>query len=123
MSESTGEDFPLPVSPSAVTLANVVSYDAENALSAKERELHQLLSSPHISAIIATHDKVANKEYPLQLAEDTMDAGKGSGFKANGPIRVVYLRKKEDPLVKKTGYIILLTSQSFYGFFPPRELL
>lgn len=94
MSEGTGENSPLPVSPAAVTLANVVCYDAETGSSEEERELHQLLSSPHLSSLLAAHDRVANKEYPLQSVADAEGEG-GS----QAPVRVIYVEKKQDPLV------------------------
>lgn len=67
-----------------------------SAVSREEQELCDLLTSPHISALLTTHDKVANKEYPLQsvVAKDT------SSPEMKGPIRIVYVKKKKDPLVR-----------------------
>lgn len=103
VSEGTREP-PVPFSPSAVTLANIVSYEAENgalaasAVSGEEQELKELLTSPHISALITAHDKVANKEYPLQSVVTT-DTEQVDG---HGPIRIVYVEKNKDPLVRPT---------------------
>ena len=82
-------------------LANIVSYEAENevltsAVSGEEQELCDLLTSPHISALLTAHDKVANKEYPLQSVVAT-DTGSPE---MNGPIRIVYVEKRKDPLVR-----------------------
>lgn len=112
MSEGTREP-PVPFSPSAVTLANIVSYEAENgalalAVSGEEQELKELLTSPHISALITTHDKVANKEYPLQ----SVDATDTEQVEMNGPIRIVYVEKKKDPLVRPT-----IPRSFFYLYF------
>lgn len=94
MTEGTREDFSHPVSPSAVTLANMVSYDAEIGRSKEERELHHLLTSPDVSALLTAHDKVANKEYPLHSVSGETE--EGSGLQ---PIRVVHVEKKKNPLV------------------------
>lgn len=69
----------------------MVSYDAESGSLEEEGELHRLLSSPHISAVLTAHDKVANKEYPLQSVVAREEE--------TGPIRVVYVQKRKDPLV------------------------
>jgi predicted HAD superfamily Cof-like phosphohydrolase len=101
VSENTREP-PTPFSPSAVTLANIISYETDNevlessGVSAEKKELLELLTSPHISALITTHDKVANKEYPLQ----SVDADNTNQPEMNGPIRIVYVDKKRDPLVR-----------------------
>lgn len=87
-----------PASLSACMLANMISYDAETSPSPEEVELHTLLEAPHISALITTHDRVANKEYPLTVA---MDMEEGRDPDAKGPMRVVYVKKDKDPLVSK----------------------
>ena len=102
VSEGTRDQFPHPVSPSAVTIANIVSYDSEGGVSPEERELHHLLASPHISAVLTAHDKVANKEYPLQSVAEEREGGGGLH-----PIRVVYVEKKRDPLVSCKFSLIL----------------
>ena len=89
---------PEPASLSACTLANMISYDAETSPSPQEVELHTLLESPHISALIMAHDRVANKEYPLTVAMDTEESGDPD---AKGPTRVVHVKKNKDPLVSK----------------------
>ncbi len=98
VSVGTREDFPSPVTPSAVMLANEVIYDAENGTSAEEVELAELLSSPHVSALLTSHDRVANKEWPLHPVSE---GGKGVGevVEMTGPVRVVQVEKGKEPLV------------------------
>ena len=98
VSERMGEESPPPVTPSAGTLANVISYKAVGSqLSPEEAELQQLLTTPHMSALITAHDKVANKEYPLQIA----DGDDETDFPLTGPVKMVYVEKKDVPLVIK----------------------
>ncbi len=80
-------------------------------LTNEEQELFELLSSPHISALITTHDKVANKEYPLHSAV-AMDTESGSVLEKGAPVRVVRIEKRGEPLVRKRAGRILYLGNS-----------
>ena len=98
VSVGTQEESPSPVTPSAVMLANEMMYDAENGALPEEAELAELLSSPHISALLMSHDRVANKEWPLQPML-TPTEREGGEFEMTGLVRVVQVEKEKDPLV------------------------
>lgn len=98
MSAGTQDDSPLPITHGAVMLANEVTYDAENGMSPEEAELAELLSSPHISAVLTSHDRVANKEWPLQPV--ALEEGEEEEeVKMTGPVRVVQVDKGKERLV------------------------
>lgn len=44
-------------------------YHCDNAASREASELFDLLSSPHIHALLVAHDKVANKEFPAAMVD------------------------------------------------------
>ena len=97
VSVGTQDDSPLPRTHGAVMLANEVTYDAENGPSPEEAELAELLSSPHISALLTSHDRVANKEWPLQPV--VPEGAEGGVVEMTGPVRVVQVEKEKEPLV------------------------
>ena len=98
---STREDSTQPSSPNALTLTNFICYDTESGSSPEEEELFQLLTSPHVNAIIAAHDRVANKEYPFQsVTTKGKTDRRHRDLEMKAPVRVVRMDKKKDPLVR-----------------------
>ncbi len=91
---------------------NIIQYDAEEGHTQEEAELSNLLSDPHVAAILTVHDKIANKEYPLQSVVDSDKGGLGSreGKRYSNPVRVVHMEKKDKPLVRLILNFSLLTA-------------
>jgi len=107
---STDEKAPPPVIPHAIMLANVIQYDTEESKYTEEMELSDLLSHPHVAAILTTHDKIANKEYPLKSVANSglgIGAEPGQGVKGfSNPVRVIHLEKNDKPLVSRSCLLI-----------------
>lgn len=58
-----------PVTKNSVAMSHIVCYHCDNAASREASELFDLLSSPHIHALLVAHDKVANKEFPAAMVD------------------------------------------------------
>lgn len=84
-------------------LTNMVLYDAEDGHTPQERELSELLTNPHVSAILSAHDRISNKDYPLRsVASSGLGLGAKEGQDVRGfpnSVRVVHMEKKDKPLV------------------------
>lgn len=85
---------PSPVTPSALTLAHMVAYDLEGCDSPEAQELFDLITSPHVDAVISSHDRVANKEYPIQSVAMETSGGRID----EKPVQFVRIEKRTDPL-------------------------
>ncbi|XP_066264215.1 MAGUK p55 subfamily member 7-like [Branchiostoma lanceolatum] len=105
------EQDPSPVMYTAAALSLDISEELRFMMPTPENlELLRLLNSPHIRALLSSHDRVANKEFSPRLPDVESDVD----FEEEEPsLKVVQLVKNEEPLgatirlEEKTGQIFI----------------
>jgi hypothetical protein len=86
----------------ALTVCHSLAYDLETSRHPETQQLFDLLTSPHMDALVSVHDRVANKEYPAVYS--TAAQGSPPSLDEESVTRV-RIDKQKDPLgaTVKTG--------------------